>query len=262
MGQFSLVCARATRAGGADDREGSPRVGRHSLQRMRTRQHQRAEGGPRTRQAAPPRMASRLSHAPVLAVLAAAAALAGLTSALETGSVYGVSDGGDTEAACTGPHTALIATNHKTGTVMALNVANSARKDLKKAGLELSFSPHNWPGFGVTGGSPHSRVLAFVREPHATVVSGALYHKTTTEDWTHRPIRERKGLLGTHARMAEAARCGLLEGAPPRLDETLQQYMRRAPTRDGASSRCARCARAVRALYGWVDHQRLVRSFP
>ena len=218
-------------------------------------QHQRAEGGPRTRQAAPPRMASRLSHAPVLAVLAAAAALAGRASALETGSVYGVSDGGDTEAACTGPHTALIATNHKTGTVMALNVANSARKDLKKAGLELSFSPHNWPRFGVTGGSPHSRVLAFVREPHATVVSGALYHKTTTEDWTHRPFRESH--KDTHARMAEAARCGLLEGAPPRLDETLQQYMRRAPTRDGASSRCARCVRAVRALYGWVDHQRL-----
>ena len=143
--------------------------------------------------------------------------------------------------------------------VMAKRVADSARKDLKKAGLELSFSPHNWPGFGVTGGSPHSRVLAFVREPHATVVSGALYHKSTTEDWTHRPFREHKA---THARMAEAARCGLLEGAPPRLDETLQQYMRRAPTRDGASSRCARCVRAVRALYGWVDHQRLVRSFP
>jgi hypothetical protein len=90
----------------------------------------------------------------------------------------------------------------------------------------------------------------FVREPHAMVVSGALYHKKTSEEWTHIPLADTTSghnpsdiLQDTHARMVDAARCGLLEGSPPRANETLQQYMRRAPQRDGLLFEAVRALR-------------------
>jgi hypothetical protein len=129
----------------------------------------------------------------------------------------------------------VFGVNHKTGTELCNRLMKAIRATPCASGQIHVFLDHH---FGRKP-SKTGKILLMNRNPFHLIVSGYLYHRRGSEEWTRAEIPfYRKDIQGHHLLPMRADMVGI---PSPQKGESYMQYLQRLPTEEGIAAEVIRC---------------------